>query len=50
MQPPSLFPDHPDTPPEPLVSDRQMVALIEAMGHIVQAFFARAREGASEAE
>jgi hypothetical protein len=50
MQQPSLFPDHPNTQPEPLVSDRQMVALIEVMSQIVKAFFERAREGASDAE
>ena len=50
MQQPSLFPDHPDTHPELMVSDRQMMALIEIMSQIVQAFFERAREGASDAE
>jgi hypothetical protein len=50
MKQPSLFPDHPDTQPEPMISDRQMVALIEAMGQIVKAFFECAREGASDAE
>jgi hypothetical protein len=50
MKQPGLFPDHPDTQPEPMVSDRQMVALIEAMSQIVKAFFARARAGASDAE
>jgi len=50
MQQPSLFPDHPDTPLELMVSDRQMMALIEIMSQIVQAFFERAREGASDAE
>ena len=41
MQQPSLFPDHPDTQPEPMLSDRQMVALIEVMSQIVKAFFER---------
>src|SRR5438552_4100205 len=50
MQQPSLFPDHPHTQPEPMVSDRQMVALLEVMSQIVKAFFARARAGASDAE
>jgi hypothetical protein len=50
MQQPSLFPDHPNTQLEPLVSDRQMVALIEVMSQIVKAFFERAREGESDAE
>ena len=50
MKQPSLFPDHPHTQPEPMVSDRQMVALIEVMSQIVKAFFERAREGASDAE
>jgi hypothetical protein len=50
MQQPSLFPDPPSTQPEPMVSDRQMVALIEGMSQIVKAFFERAREGASDAE
>ena len=50
MQQPCLFPDHPDTHPEPMVSDRQMVALIEVMSQIVKACFAREREGASDAE
>src|SRR5215472_12526243 len=31
MQQLSLFPDHSHTQPEPLVSDRQMVALLEVM-------------------
>jgi len=50
MKQPSLFPDHPDTQPEPMVTERQMVALTEVMSQIVQAFFARAREGESDAE
>jgi len=50
LQQPSLFPDHPNTQPEPMVSDRQMVALIEVMSQIVKAFFEREREGASDAE
>ena len=50
MKQPSLFPDHPNTQPEPMVSDRQMVALIEVMGQIVKAFFERARAGESDAE
>jgi len=50
MQQPSLFPDHPNTQPEPLVSDRQMVALIEVMSQIVKAFFERVKEGVSDAE
>ena len=50
MKHPSLFPDHPNTRPESMVSDRQMVALIEVMSQIVKAFFARAREGESDAE
>ena len=50
MNQPSLFPDHPDTHPAPMVSDRQMMALIEVMGQIIQAFFERAREGESDAE
>jgi hypothetical protein len=33
-----------------MVSDRQMVALIEVMGQIVTAYFERAREGESDAE
>ena len=37
MQQPSLFPEHPNTPPEPMVSDRQMVALLEVMSQIVKA-------------
>ena len=50
MNQPSLFPDHPDTHHEPMVSDRQMMALIEIMSQSVRAFFERAREGASDAE
>ena len=50
MQQPSLFPEHPHTQPEPMVSDRQMVALLEVMSQVVQAFFERTREGASDAE
>src|SRR2546425_12026505 len=50
MKQPSLFPDHPNTRPESMVSDRQMVALIEVMSQIVKAFFERAREGESDAE
>jgi hypothetical protein len=50
MPQPSLFPDHPNTQPEPMVSDRQMMALIEVMSQIVKAFFAHAREGESDAE
>jgi hypothetical protein len=50
MKQPSLFPDHPDTQPEPMLSDRQMGALIEVMSQIVKAFFARAREGESDVE
>jgi hypothetical protein len=50
MQQPSLLPDHPHTQPEPRVSDRQMMALIEVMSQIVKAFFERTREGASDAE
>jgi hypothetical protein len=49
MQQPSLFPDHPNTQPEPMVSDRQMVALIEVMSQIVKAFFERVKEGVSDA-
>ena len=45
MQHPRLVPDHQDTPPEPMGTERQMVALIEVMSQIVQAFFERAREG-----
>jgi hypothetical protein len=33
-----------------MVSDRQMVALIEVMSQIVKAFYARTREGESDAE
>jgi hypothetical protein len=33
-----------------MVSDRQMMALIEVMGQIVKAFFEHAREGESNAE
>jgi hypothetical protein len=50
MQQPRLLPAHPNTHPEPLVSDRQMVALIEVMSQMVKACFERARQGASEAE
>ena len=50
MQQPSLFPDHPNTQPQPMVSDRQMVALLEVISQIVKAFFERAREGESHAE
>ena len=50
MKQPSLFPDHPNTRPESMVSDRQMVALIEVMSQIVKAFFERARAGESDAE
>jgi hypothetical protein len=50
MQQLSLFPDHPNTQPEPMVSDRQMVTLIEVMSQIVKAFFERVREGESDAE
>jgi hypothetical protein len=50
MKQPSLVPDHPDPHPEPMVSDRQMMALIEVMGQIVRAFFERTREGESDAE
>ena len=50
MQQPSLFPDHSNTPPAPMVSDRQMVALLEVMSQIVKAFFERTREGSSDAE
>ena len=50
MQQPCLFPDHPNTQPEPMVSDRQMVALIEVMSQIVKAFFERVKEGVSDAE
>ena len=41
MQQPSLFPDHQDTQPEPMLTERQMVALIEVMSQIVKAFFER---------
>ncbi len=50
MRQPSLFPDHPDTQPEPLVTERQMMALIEVMSQIVKACFEREREGESDAE
>lgn len=50
MKQPSLFPDHPDTQPEPMLSDRQMVALIEVMSQIVKAFFEREREGESDVD
>ena len=50
MQQLSLLPDHPNTPPEPMVSDRQMAALIEVMSQIVKAFFERTREEESDAE
>jgi hypothetical protein len=43
MKQPGLFPDHPDTQPEPMLSERQMVALIEVMSQIVKAFFERER-------
>jgi len=33
-----------------MVSDRQMVALIEVMSQIVKAFFERVREGEPDAE
>jgi hypothetical protein len=50
MQQPSLFPDHPNTQPALMISDRQLVTLLEVMSQIVKAFFERAREGASDAE
>jgi hypothetical protein len=50
MKQPSLFPDHPDNEPEPMLTDRQMVALIEVMSQIVKAFFEREREGKSDAD
>ena len=50
MQHPSLFPDPSHTQPEPMVCDRQMMALIEVMSQIVKAFFERARKGASDAK
>jgi hypothetical protein len=45
MKQPSLFPDPQDTRPEPMVTERQMVALIEVMSQIVMAFFELEREG-----
>ena len=45
MQQPSLFPDRQDTQSEPMLTERQMVALIEVMSQIVMAFFKREREG-----
>jgi hypothetical protein len=45
MKQPSLFPDHQDTQSEPMLTERQMVALIEVMSQIVMAFFEREREG-----
>ena len=50
MKQPSLFPDHLGTQPEPMLSEHQMVALIEVMSQIVKAFFKREREGESDAE
>ena len=50
MQQPSLFPDHPNTQAEPMVSDCQMMALIAVMSQSVKAFFERAWEGESDAE
>jgi hypothetical protein len=40
----------PTHPTRAMVSDRQMVALIEGMSHIVKAFFERTRKEASDAE
>lgn len=50
MKQPSLFPESPDTQPEPMFSERQMVALVDVMSQIVKAFFERQREGESDAE
>lgn len=50
MKQPSLFPDHLDTQPEPMLNERQMVALVEVMSQIVKAFFEREREGESDAK
>jgi|RhiMethySRZTD1v2_1073278.scaffolds.fasta_scaffold150415_5 hypothetical protein len=49
LQHPRLFPDHPNTHPEPMGSDRQRVALMEVMSQIVKAFFERVKEGVSDA-
>jgi hypothetical protein len=45
MKQPRLCPDHQDTQPAPMVTERQMGALIEVMSQIVKAFCERAREG-----
>ena len=45
MKQPSLFQDHQHAQPEPMLTERQMVALIEVMSQIVTAFFEREREG-----
>ena len=45
MKQPSLFPDRQDTQSEPMLTERQMVALIEVMSQIVMAFFKLEREG-----
>ena len=49
MQQPSLFPDRQDTQSEPMLTERQMVALIEVMSQIVMAFFELEREGDTDA-
>lgn len=50
MKQPSLFPNHPDSQPEPMLSEPQMVELIEIMSQIVKAFFERERKGESDAD
>jgi hypothetical protein len=50
MKQPSLFPDHLDTQPEAMLTEHQMVALVEVMSQIVKAFFEREREGESNAD
>jgi hypothetical protein len=50
MKQPSLFPDHPGTRPEPMLSKRQMVTLIEVTSQIVKAFVEREREADSDAD
>jgi hypothetical protein len=45
MKQPSLFPDHHDARPELVLTERQMVALIEVMSQIVKVLFERERKG-----
>ena len=45
MTQPSLFPDHQDTQPELLLTESQMVALVEVMSQIIKAFFECKKEG-----